>query len=380
MPLVLVQVKSSLGISDAQAGAISATSGVLFIVGSFFWGILAEKIGLRKSLTLACLMLSIGTVFMGTIDSVATGMLSYSLIGFAAGAPTTLSIILAGAWFDRRKRGIALSYCNSPRTLWTALLGLTVPIIMLAYGWRNVWYILGAISLFLSIIVFVLVRNNPQEKGLSPCGSSLNEHCTAANQLTTPKEQVRWRDVIKMRITWHLGAIFILNVFVLVVFTFFIIAFLITEVKLTPAAAGGAFSIFSVAMVAGSYVWGFISDYVNRKYVVAVASILYAVLLITFVGYGKEMAIICFLFGGMGFAAGTPPVTFAMIPDHFPIQVRGVASGLINSISGVGFVLGPLVAGSIASATGSFIPAFQIAAAVAVALAIIVLALREPIK
>ncbi len=380
LPLVLVNIEREVGISNAQAGAISATYGFLFIIGAFSWGILADKIGLRKTLTLACLMLAIGTLGMGTMNSIIIGMVFYSIIGFAAGAPTTLGVILAGAWFSSRRRGIAQSYINSPRTLWNAMLGIAVPLIMIAFGWRNVWYILGVLSLFLTVTVYALVRNSPKEKGLLPCGEPVKDSAdtTKARSQKAPKEQASSRDVIKMGITWHLGTVYILNVFIFKTVSFFIVAYLITEVKLTPLAAGGAFSIFAVAMMFGSYVWGFMSDYVPRKYVLTTTSILYAVSLLVFTGLGKEIAVIYVIVGAMGFAIGTSAVTFAMIPDYFPSKVTGTASGLVNAISGVGFILGPLIAGSIATTTGSFVPAFQIAALLAIVLAAVSLALRKP--
>ncbi len=378
----MVEVEGGLGISNAQAGAISATYGVLFIISALFWGILADRIGLRKSLTIACLILSIGTLGMGTINSTVMGMVFYSLIGFAAGAPITLSAMLTGAWFDRRRRGIAQSYISSTDSLWMAMLGITVPIIMLIYGWRNVWYILGAVSLVLSGIVYVLIRNNPREKGLSPCGSPLKAAANIIEAIpqTVPQEQVRSRDLLKMRITWHLGTMFILTVFILTTPTFFVVTYLMTEVGLTSVEAGGAFSIFLISMMLGGYVWGFISDRVPRKYVVSTCSILYAVLLLALVGFGKETEGIYVIIGAMGFAIGIPSVTFAMISDYFPLKVVGTASGLINAISGVGFILGPLIAGNIATTTGSFVPAFQVTAVVAVVLAVVSLALRQPIS
>ena len=183
MPLVLVEVERGLGISNAEAGAISAMYGVLFVISSLCWGILADRIGLRKSLTIACLILSIGTLGMGTINSNVMAMVFYSVIGLAAGAPITLSAMLTGAWFDRNRRGMANSYITSTDALWMAMLGITVPIIMLTYGWREVWFILGIVSLFLSGIVYALVRNSPKEKYLSPCGAPFKEASNIKNQV-----------------------------------------------------------------------------------------------------------------------------------------------------------------------------------------------------
>ncbi len=377
LPLVLVALGETLGITNGEAGTIFAPYGVFFIIGALSWGVLADKIGLRKSLTVSSLMLSVGIIGMGTINSTVIGMFFYSIIGFAAGAPTTLSAILTRAWFDKSKRGIAQSYINSPRTLYTAILGIVIPLILLVYGWRSVWYILGAINLFFSVIVYSLVRDEPREKNVLPYGASSNETHNNSPILDGKVSKIA---VLKNGNTWHLGAIFVMNIFILKVFNFFVVAYLISEVGLSPVEAGGAFSVFALFMMVGGYVWGYLSDYVARKYIVAIGSVLYAVFLSAFIIFGNEITAVYILVAAMGFAIGTPAVTFAMVSDYFPLNVTGTASGIINAISGVGFLLGPLVAGGIITVTGSSIPAFEVAAIVAVTLAIVSLALRQPIK
>ena len=102
----------SLGGAQTNVGNIQCRSrsnivrmyGFFFIVSALLWGILADRIGLRKSLTMACLMLSIGIIGMGTINSTFGGMIFYSFIGFSAAAPITLSALLTGAWFDRAQK------------------------------------------------------------------------------------------------------------------------------------------------------------------------------------------------------------------------------------------------------------------------------------
>ena len=89
------------------------------------------------------------------------------------------------------------------------------------------------------------------------------------------------------------------------------------------------------------------------------------------------MTIIYAIVAAMGFAIGVSAVNFAMISEYFSIKIFGTASGLINAISGVGLMLGPLIGGSIATTTGSF---FQLTAVVAVVLAVVSLALRQPTK
>ena len=82
--------------------------------------------------------------------------------------------------------------------------------------------------------------------------------------------------------------------------------------------------------------------------------------MLALIGFGKEISVIYVIIGAMGFSIGVPGVTFAMIPDHFPLKVLELASGLVNALSGVGFILGPLIAGNIATKTGSFVHGFPI--------------------
>ncbi len=382
LPLVLVAVEDSLNISHAQSGAIWSMFGLFFIIGALAWGMAADRIGLRKSLTIGCLLLSFGILGMGTINSAMMGMIFYSVIGFAAGAPITLSVMLAGAWFDGRRRGMAQSYISSTGFLWVAVLGIVVPVIMLAYGWRVVWYILGVLSLFLSGVVYALVRNNPREKGLALCGAQSKVAVKAIDVIPqiVMQDQVKRRVVLKMGITWHMCVVFILTIAMLTIPQFFVASYLMQEVGLSSVAAGFAYSIFSLMMMVGGFVWGFISDHIVRKYVVVTGIVLYAVSLLALITFGKETAVVYALMGAVGFAGGIPVVEFAMLPDYFNLKIIGTATGLVNGMSGVGSILGPLVAGYIATVSGSFIPAFYIAVIIAIVLATITLSLKRPPK
>ncbi len=142
-----------------------------------------------------------------------------------------------------------------------------------------------------------------------------------------------------MRVTWHLGAVFTLTIFILMVPLFVGVTYLKTEIGLTSIAAGVAFSIFALTRMVGGYTWGIISDFLPRKYVIATGSILFAILLLALVSFGKETATIYVIIAGMGFALGIYPVTFAMASSYFPLQIIGTASGLLNAFGGVGFMV-----------------------------------------
>jgi len=378
LSLVLVTIELTLGISHAEAGSISSIRGLFIIIGALCWGISSDRIGLRKSLTIASLMLTLGIIGMGTINSLTMGLIFFSLIGFAAAAPLTLGSRLVGV-FEKNKRGVAQSYIQSTSYIWEAALGIIIPIIILSYDWRAVWYILGGLSLFFSGLVFVLIRKNPTEEVIA-AGNSKIKDLKSVN--STPKlkaqEPIKSMDVLKIGSTWHLGLILALSLFLIIPTLVFLATYLITEVGLSPREVGVVYSVFSISSMIGGYVLGFISDRISRKYVVTTASILFAVFLLALISFEPESIAIYVLVAGMGFTSGTSIVAKALLADYVPLNVLGTASGLVNSIGGVGSILGPLIVGNIASLTGSFIPSFQLLALLAFVLAALALALRKP--
>jgi ACS family glucarate transporter-like MFS transporter len=379
LSLVLVAMEESLGISHAEAGTITSMYGFFFIVGSLFWGYNSDRIGLRRSLTIASLMLALGIISMGTINSLAMGLLFYSIVGFAAAAPITLSAKLLGIWFRKTKRGVAQSYIATPSFLWEGVLGVLIPIIMLSFDWRAVWYILGGLSIFFSGLVFIFIRNNPSDQASTYDNSKINElKTTKPNPKLISNKPLGSTDVLKIGFTWHLGLILALYIFLIIPIVVFLVTYLITEVGLSQGEAGIVYSIFAIASIIGGYVLGFISDRISRKYLLTLINIMIAVFLLALISFGDYFLIINILVVGLGFAGGETIIISAIIADYFPLNVLGTASGVINGIGGVGSILGPLIFGYLATANNSFVPAFQMTALVAFVLAGLTLLLKKP--
>jgi sugar phosphate permease len=324
-------------------------------------------------------MLALGIISMGTIDSLVMGLLFYSIVGFAGAAPITLSAKLLGIWFRKTKRGVAQSYIVTPSFLWEGVLGVLIPIIMLSFDWRSVWYIFGGLSLCFSGLVFVFIRNNPLDQSIASGNPKIKELKTTK---PTPKlisnKPLGSTDVLKIGFTWHLGLILALYLLLIIPIVVFLVTYLITEAGLTQGEAGIVYSTFAIASIIGGYALGFISDRISRKYILTVINIMFAVFLLALISFGDNFVIINILVAGLGFAGGETIIISAIIADYFPLNVLGTASGVINGIGGVGSILGPLIVGYLATANNSFVPPFQMIAFLAFILAVLTLLLKKP--
>ncbi len=110
-------------------------------------------------------------ILTGLAQSFSFAFLMRLLTGFGNGAAYVPAMALASAWFAMKRRGFATGIVSAGIGGGTFIAGLIVPSILRAYGsegWRFTWYILGGGILFISILAYLFIRSQPDEKGLVP--------------------------------------------------------------------------------------------------------------------------------------------------------------------------------------------------------------------
>lgn len=364
LPLNLAQIEKSLGITHAAAGSITGVFGACYAVCAIFWGWIADKFGPRVAMTAASIVAGIAMIVFGTtVDSVTKAIIIYAFVGFgAAGIYSATIPKVVGAWFVPEKRGKAVTCITPGGTLMGTILGMTVPILTVGYGWQMTMSILGVAVLVLALLIFALVRNHPSEKNLTPFGSPPGTPIQAP-QKTKSFSLEEFKVVAKKKITWHLGSFFICWQFPYAISSAFLV---LSFVKggLTAADAGFALVIYKVFTLAGQFVWGPLSDKVERKFIIALSCINWAIFgagYAMFWGDSPKLMYITVAFMGIG--VGIVPCIMAAFSDYFDSQYRGTANGVISTSSFIGRFFGPIAAGILADKYG--LPAGFVLASVA---------------
>jgi len=109
-------------------------------------------------------------------------------------------------------------------------------------------------------------------------------------------------------------------------------------------ANGIAFSVFSIGMFFGGFLFGRLSDKIGRKKTLVFTT---GLGVIGYLIFGFSGAFLPFLFGRLisGFAGAGVSVAQAYISDIFPPSERAAKMGMIGAAFGAGFVLGPTAGG-----------------------------------
>lgn len=374
VPLQLSSISQTLQIDNATSSLIISAYGFTSGFAAIIWGFLADKFGARRTMATASATIGVFSVLFGLMtDNFVKAIVLYAIVGFGAAGVfnATLSKVI-GAWFYPDKRGRAMSLITPGSVIMGMLLGSTIPSVSAALGWQETSVLMGCIVLILSFFIFILIRNKPEDRGLEPFGTPVEE-------IAEPKRKKGFQlELFKMPITWHLGIMYIFWQAGYLVISGFMAKALI-DAGAAVELAGFAVATYSLGQLIGQQIWGPLSDKVQRKYIVACAAGVWSTCAILFFFMYGNIAAMFILIAMMGIGLGMVPVISAMFADYYPPSFRGSGSGTICTLGMIGRTIGPIAGGIAAQFIGSLGGAFLFAALMMTISAAITLTLPKPI-
>jgi sugar phosphate permease len=347
--MILPHMKEGLGLTKTQAGNLATGNFVGYLILAIVGGFLAARYGPRVVISLA--------------------------------------MLLVPAWFGTKRRGLASGIAAGGSSVGLAITGPLIPRIIDAYGatgWRYSWYYLGAMTVIIAILCFVLLRNRPEEKGLRAIGSDESLPPTPQGKpLDGARDRassLQWGLVYKSGAVWHLALIYVMFGFSYIIYATFFADYLTGEAGFTKEAAGWLWMLAGLVSFVSGFIWGTVSDVIGRKYGLALVYFLQGLCFITF-GLWKATPgyyLSVFLFALTAWSI--PAIMAATSGDYLGPRLAPAALGFVTVFFGIGQAIGPTLAGYIGDVTGSYTWAFIIAGLAAFLGAGGALSLRPPRK
>ena len=273
-------------------------------------------------------------------------------------------------WFQR-SRGLAVGIAATGQSLGTLFLPPLAHVLIARVGWRASYVIFGTGVAVTLIAMSRVMHRDPEAVGLSPWGASVS---TAVEETSGGYPFIA---ALATRAFWSLVAVFALTwipVFVPLVH-------LVIHARDLgfPAAVGAwATGAIGAGAIGGRLAMGAASDHFGRKRTLMVGLLLETLAFLGFVT-GEGLATLvgsAFLFG---YAYATVSVTYpALVVDYFGRAHAGAIVGGLFAIAGSASGVGPVTAGAIRDATGSYAVAFVGAAALNALAALLALGSRPP--
>jgi sugar phosphate permease len=331
------------------ATALGSLMAVFSLASTFFQipaGVLLDRFGARKLLSLSVLISGIGAIVFAEAGS--SWMLALARLLMGIGSPFAFlgALYLVSKWFSHRHFGFASGAIQLGAAAGSMIGGAPLAILVNHWGWRPALFGIGVGTIILSLLFWMILRDgnkNPESSNAhhththTQPGSPLNsEHSSRSLWKTFQIPQVWWITLIGF-CSW---------VTVTGLGSLWGVPYLMKIYAWSNAEAGGFYSLFWIGLGLGSPFIGWFSDRIHsRKIPFAVCFVLGILSCIFYMkGPAIPQYLMAFLLFFLGFVASTQSLTFAAAKDIVPHNHFVAISGLINlSAVFTGVIMQPLM-------------------------------------
>jgi len=374
-PILLPEMIKDLHMTKAQAGIIKSAFAITYLVFSPIMGWLTDRIGGRKVISFFCLFLGGGAFLMGKSDNLFTSAIFFSLVGVGSAAMWVPNATLIQKWFVVRKRGLALGILNASSGAGFGAMGLFLPVIVINYNWRLGWFILGIVGLFLTILNGLLLRDRPEDIGLTPwCGK--NEEKKKNNILS---KRVGYFEILRQSQFWIIGISYLLISYGSYALLDFIVTYGKMELNIPYSIASLFITVAAFTGIPGGILIMILSGHIGTKISLGITYTLMGLSILFIIFSGSNVLLLIIGIGWFGVLyGGVFPLVAACARDFFPREVTGTVLGLITIFYGVGAMSTPILTGYLADITGTFRWSFSLAAFAVLLAGFFITLLRKP--
>jgi sugar phosphate permease len=375
--VVLPEMISNLGFSRTDVSSIYNSYLFAYVAVTPFSGYLTDRLGARRVITSCALILGIGVILMGTINTLWTACLFYAVVGVGATGMWTPVLTVVQRWFTPKKRGLALGIISPGYGLGFAAMGATFPWIVHSYSWRHAWYFLGAGALAMVLGNALLLRSDPESSGYRPWGEK-EAPSGAAAAAQAPPTKVSLSTVFKNPNFWIIGFSYFATAYSLYGLTTFMVDYAKTQLGIPIEKASLLATVHGFSQVIGVLTILPLSDYLGRKKTIIISNSFIAATLFCIVLAGGSSGALYFFVGLFAvFYGPTFPIFGACAGDYFPRSVMGTVIGAWTPFYGIGAIMSHWVTGLLRDSTGVYDIAFLTNGVMALAGLVLILFVRK---
>ncbi|MFI5309953.1 MAG: MFS transporter [Gemmatimonadales bacterium] len=368
MPLL----SADLGYSNLQLANIFFGYSLLYALGQFGFGVLADRFGSRLIVTLGLLVAVASNVMTGFATSLVMLTLLACLNGAGQSAGWPGLVKTMASWFRHRERGVVMAWWTTNYVIGGfvgtvfATFVVTSRWLFPSWGWHRGFWIpavaLGAVT----VVFFALVRDRPSDAGLPAIVADEDEPRAApvSAPVRVPGEHPFFetaRTYLRMLgdpevWTVAVGALF--SKVTRYSFLFWLPLYLTQKLNYGVGEAGYTSSLFELAGFGGALLGGYVSDRFMQSRRLPVAAVMMWGLAgacwlhptLAGLGHGGVAASIC-LIGIMNYG----PDTLLQGAASQDVGARwgvGKASGFVDGVSSLGQLASSYLVGYVAQNYG----------------------------
>ncbi|MFM0320467.1 MFS transporter [Paraburkholderia nemoris] len=380
------QLTKELGINAALMGLLFSVFSWSYVASQIPGGLFLDRFGSKLTYFLSMTFWSLCTLAQGLVHGI--GALFVFRLGLGVSEapcfPTNSRVV--ATWFPQSERAMATGTYTVGEYIGLAFFSPFLFMLMGAFGWRSLFYVVGGVGLVFGVIWWLFYREphdhpsvNQAELDYIEAGGGLTHSKKDADVAGAPaasaKSGFEWRTIGRLLKHRQLAGI-CLGQFAgnstLVFFLTWFPTYLATERHMAWLKIGFFAIMPFIAASIGVMFGGIFSDWLLRRgkspnvarKLPIIAGLLLASTIILANYVESNVAVIAILSVAF-FAQGMAALGWTLVSDIAPDGLLGVTGGIFNFAANLAGIVTPLVVGFIVAATGSFVGALVFIGAIA---------------
>lgn len=284
-------------------------------------GLLFDRYGPRKLMSIALVVCAAGSFFFASTESVVTACIGRFMIGIASAFSFIGVLVLISRWFPAKNFAVLAGVAQAMSSVGAISGEAPLAALTAAVGWRQASFILSGVGILLALLLWTFIRDFPNQTTQKKPVHKLKDELT------------RFVEVCKRSYTWIIGAYaFTVWTPIAVFAALWGVPYLEEKYHVSVVVASSMCSMIWIGIGIGSPTFGWLSDRLcSRRLILGVSAFL-GLIATTILLYAEGVSIssmyfVLFLFG---VGASGQSVSFAVVTENNPARLVGTASGFNN--------------------------------------------------
>jgi MFS family permease len=333
-------------LTHTQVGLVFSAFAYPYLLFQVIGGWVSDRFGAKRTLLACGAIWGLATVFTGLSGGLVSLLAARLVLGFGEGATFPAATSAMSRWVAKDKRGFAQGITHAASRVGNAIAPALIVLVMATWGWRESFYICGALSLLWVVVWALTFTEHPKD----------HPRITAEELavLPAPKQKVSglpWGKLFR-RMT-PVTIVYFCYGWTLWLFLSWIPLYFLRNHHLQLQKSAIFASVVFFAGVIGDTLGGVVTDAIfkrtgslkrARSWMVSVCMLFCLLSLIPLMfTHNLALSIAC-LASGFFFAEMTIGPMWAIPMDIAP-EFSGTASGMMNTGSALAAIISPVMGG-----------------------------------
>jgi MFS family permease len=351
-------------------------------VASFTAGRLADRISPRLVFLGGSAIYGLGILLASQTTALWQLYLFYGVMAGIGNSPMNIiATMTVSRWFSKAQ-GLAMGILNSGTGAGPAIFGPLAGYLIVTYGWKDSYIILGFTAWGIALSAFLLLRNDPRDIGARPYG----DEADAEGQAHTSRDRVlagesshiwQFRDILRTRTFWELSIVHFACCVCHAIPLLHIVPYA-EQMGLSKLSAAWILGLSGIASFGGRIFWGMYADRRGTKPAFVMSTFAQALMMIWVIETRHPlMFYVWAIVWGFGYGGVMPPYAL-FVKQYYGMAAFGVTYGAIMVAAQLGMAGGGLVAGLLYDLSGSYTSSWMLSVVSGLVTAFVAMDLKAP--